>query len=353
MRPRRASHGSHRRGDHDVLIPAITASALILSIWLIDRQLRRLVLPKICEIFENMPPFNVAGESCSSEAEIVSFPTADGLTLTGSVLLPRSRPPKGLLLFFPELNGNHGMSLRYCAGAIDAGFAILAFDFRNQGDSGHQPGYSPIHWITEYEMQDVAAVLEFIETQDELATLPLVALGVSRGGVAALAAASRYPRIRAVVADSSFSTLAMVRHYVGRFATLIVPGWFYRLLPEYHIRQALRDSVRLSEQRRNCEYVLLENEMTGLTDTPVLIIAGSRDSYVQPEMADHLQKICGPTAELWLVDGAKHNMARQVQTQEYDRRITQHFLKAIEQDAVEPAVTAPGRSARDRHVVTP
>ena len=47
----------------------------------------------------------------------------------------------------------------------------------------------PIHWITEYEMADVDAMLQFIESRPSLRTLPLLTCGVSRGGVAALVAA--------------------------------------------------------------------------------------------------------------------------------------------------------------------
>lgn len=323
-------------------------AGLILLAAVLDRILRLLVIPRICEIFENMPPFNVEVEPPSEIAEPISISTADGLQLTGSVIFPQNRPPRGLVLFFPELNGNHAMSLRYCAGALDAGFALLGFDFRNQGTSGHQLGYTPIHWVTEYEMQDVAAVLEFVESHGELAALPLLAFGVSRGGVAALTAAGRYPRIRGVIADSSFSTAAMARHYVDRFASLIIPGWLYRILPEYHVRHALRDAMHCSERRRNCRYVHLENEVSGLADVPVLIISGTRDSYVKPEIAQHLQRICGPQSELWLVDEAKHNMARTVCRDEYDRRVAAHFCRAVRGH-----VQGTGGTARDSQIPAP
>ena len=306
--------------------------ALMVAGLILEWRLRAHCTRHIADIFENVPPFNVVAAKQSSGSRSLEFRTADGLRLCGSLFLPGQQEPLGLVIFFHEIRGNHAMAPRYCQALLSEGFALLGFDFRNEGGSESASDYEPIHWITEYEMTDVAGVLEFIESDPQLSTLPLLAFGVSRGGVAALLAGCRYPRIRAVIADSAFGTMPMALHFVDRFVRHVIPRWLYSTLPDWHVRLSLRQGLELSEQRRGCRYTHLESEVSGLRDTPVLLISGRRDTYVTPKVARQLWQVVGPSAELWVVDGAKHNLARMVATEEYDRRIVQHFRTALAGD---------------------
>ncbi len=305
----------------------------MIAVFLIgERVFRRIVTPQICDIFENVPPFNVATDAEQGDAQRVCFPTADGMQLTGSLLNGDHPDPRGLVLFLPELSGNHWMARRYCQVFLDHGFIVFSFDFRNQGESESMAGYTPIHWMTEFEMTDVGAALEFIESDRRLNTLPIAAFGVSRGGVAAILAGCRYPKIRAVISDSAFGTMSMIRFFVDRFVRHVIPEWLFRLLPAWHVEITLKQAVRLSETRRNCTYVHLENEVSGLEPASVLLISGSRDSYVTPGIAARLQEVVGASAALWIVDGAKHNMSRAVRTEEYDQRVLAHAQNCLAND---------------------
>ncbi len=299
------------------------------AFFLTERGFRRYVVPKIREIFENVPPFNVVPEPEDPTARRVEFQTTDGLTLRGSLFNADIPKPIGLVLFLPELRGNHWMSRRYCQALLRQGFVILGFDFRNQGSSDSLQGYAPIHWMTEYEMRDVDAALQFIESDEQLSTLPIIAFGVSRGGVAALLTGCRYPRIRCVIADSAFGTMAMIRFFVDRFVQHVIPEWVFRLLPKWHVEQTLREAVKLSERRRNCQYLHLEKEASGLDASTVLLISGGRDSYVTPAIASHLRDIVGVSSELWIAPKAKHNMSRSVQPDEYDQRVVSHVNRCL------------------------
>ena len=283
---------------------------VIIAVVGCDQAFRRYVTPRISDIFENVPPFNIVAETVNPDAELLQIPTADGTMLQGSLINGQRKDARGLVLFLPELRGNHWMAKRYCAALINQGYAVLAVDFRNQGESGATPDYSPIHWITEFEMADVDAMLQFIDSRPSLSALPLLACGVSRGGVAALIAACRYPRIRGVVADSAFGTMSMTKYFVDRFASHVIPGWVYVLLPEWHVDLTLWQAIQLSEKRRNCKYVHLELERETLESRSVLLISGGRDSYVTPEIAARLQSIIGRHCQLWIAPGAKHNMSR-------------------------------------------
>lgn len=289
-----------------------------------DLAFRRYVTPRICDIFENVPPFNVVTENPVDTAENISIVTADGVNLKGSLINGHLRDAKGLVLFLPELRGNHWMAKRYCTALIDQGYMVLSVDFRSQGESAFQPGYSPIHWVTEFEMMDVDAMMHFIQTRPTLKALPLLVYGVSRGGVAALISACRYSEVSGVVADSAFGTMSMTKYFVDRFVTYVIPQWVYRLLPTWHVDLTLRDGIKRSERRRKCQYVHLERERASLDSRSVLLISGGRDSYVTPEIARRLQSIVGQDCQLWIAPGAKHNMSRKICTEEYDRKVVAH-----------------------------
>ena len=301
-----------------------TSLFVVCALMACNLAFRRYVTPRIVDIFESVPPFNVVTATPHPHDERLVIPTTDGVTLRGSLLNGDRKDARGLILFLPELRGNHGMARRYCEALIRHGYIVMAVDFRSQGESGEMPGYTPIHWITEYEMTDVEAMLEFIESRPELSTLPTIAYGVSRGGVAALVAACRYPRIRGVVADSAFGTMSMTKYFVDRFVHYVIPVWVYRLQPKWHVDQVLRNAMLQSEIRRGCKYVHLERERDTLDSEMVLLISGGRDSYVTPEIAARLQSIVGEHCQLWIAPGAKHNMSRSVCTEEYDRRVRNH-----------------------------
>ena len=107
-----------------------------------DQAYRWYVTPRISDIFENVPPFNVAVETAQSDAESISIVTHDGVILRGSLINGNLANARGLVLFLPELRGNHWMAKRYCAALINDGYMVLSVDFRSQGESGAMPDYT-------------------------------------------------------------------------------------------------------------------------------------------------------------------------------------------------------------------
>jgi pimeloyl-ACP methyl ester carboxylesterase len=82
----------------------------------------------------------------------------------------------------------------------------------------------------------------------------------------------------------------------------------------------------VSELRRHCRYVILEDWLGRLGNRPVLMIVGGRDTYVLPEISESLfERFPQATSRRWLVKTAKHNMAREVDPEEFDRRLVEFF----------------------------
>lgn len=278
-------------------------------------------------IFEKKIPFSVVGHPPRPEAERIDFPSSDNVTLRGAIYRQEHRPSRGLIIFCPELEGNHWSALSYCHGLWKQGYDILAFDFRNQGESDHMPGYDPLHWLTNFEVSDVLAAIRYAKQRADLGSdPPLGIVGISRGGGAALAAAARNPDVRSVACEGAFSTQTLMMHFALRWASLYIPEWVLKPIPTWHIRWTLNFSQYFSQKRRRCRYTKLERLLPRLRDRRVLLIAGGRDTYVNPDIAKTLRRrIGGDNAELWIVKEAKHNVARQVDPDAYDNRLVEFF----------------------------
>ena len=291
----------------------------------------------VMRMLENAPPLNAGEFGADSRATELSFKTEDGLTLQACHFKQADRPSRGLILFCHELGGNRWSAMSYCEGLFDAGFEILSFDFRNHGSSDKQAGYEPLHWLTEFELTDVRGGLSLIKSRDDLAQQPLGIFGVSRGGSAALAAASTSEAIACVACESAYSTRSMMSLFSQRWVSLLVPQWMSGWIPAWHVEMSLTGGRLYSQFKRKCRYVHLERSVPSLRDRPVLLISGERDNYVRPEIAKSLHECLGEdVADLWMVPKARHNGARQTDQESYDQRLVEFFSSLSAASIEEP-----------------
>lgn len=313
---------------------AWTILSVLLVVLVVDLAIRafyvRLILPQ----FEAKPPFNVCPHPADLAAETVTAATEDGVTLRGRLYRGHDPSPRGLILFLPELDGDHCSAIFYCAGLLDAGFDVLSFDFRGQGDSDAVPGYEPFHWPTTGELRDANAALQYIANRPDLRDLPLGLMGISRGSLVALIAAAENPQVRAVCGEGTYTVDALLEHFVMRWARLYLPPWAMAIIPMWHFRITLRMVRWTSELCRRVQYAIAERQLWRLRGRPVLLIAGSRDNYVQPEVVRKIAaRIDSPLCRVWEVPDAKHNQARETAPDEYDRQVVEFFA------AIAPART--------------
>jgi uncharacterized protein len=305
---------------------------VVAAVVVVDLLIHAVAIFSILPILERCPPFSVEPTSPSPDAERIEFPSADGLTLRGSLHLPTG-PPVGLIVFCPELGGDHWSALWYCQGLLKAGFAILAFDFRNQGESDDVPGYAPIHWLTEFEVSDAMAAVDYATRRADLARLPLGLFGISRGGSAALVAAARTEVVRSVACEGAFSISTMSLHFTLRWASLYYSPSVIRLFPLWHIRLTLAMARGVSQLRRHCRYTVLEQWLPLLTGRRSLMIIDGRDTYVLPEISQGLfKRFPQPGSQSWVVEPAKHNLARLVDPEAFDRRVVEFFSQMLTRD---------------------
>lgn len=293
----------------------------------------RLMLPR----FETKPIFQAPRVAPNPRAEAIAFSTSHHLTLRGSLHFPEQCPPRAVVLFCPELDGSHWTASEYCRGLLEAGFAVLSFDFRNQGESDHQANYEPLHWPTAFEAEDVSAALGYLDSRADLAALPRGVMGISRGGQVALWMASVEPRFHAVCCEGAYDSESLQLYFTLRWGSLYLPAWMYRICPAWHYRGTLWLVRRLSELRRGVQYLSIGSGLREIREQGVLLITGERDNYVHPEIAAGLRDQMKRTdRDFWVVPRAKHNQARQMNPVEYDRRVSDFFLRHLRVERPSP-----------------
>ncbi len=302
----------------------------------------------VLALIENSPPFRIESLPPDPDAEPFSTRTVDGITLRGCLYRHTEQTPRGLIVFCPEFASNHRSAMLYCSALSRAGFHVLAFDFRNHGDSDSMPGYEPLHWLTHYEVIDLNTVINHVYSQPDLTELPLGLFGISRGGGAALYVAAQRQEVLRVATEGAFGTEMLMMAHARHFVPIAAPPALARLFPDWHIRITITLARWISQRRRHCRYAMLERILPQLKEKPALVIAGMRDTYVLPAVAHEIARLIDQPDAVWTVAKAKHNLARSVKPDEYDRRLVEFFLK-LDQPMDEPDPSSTKRSSqRDR-----
>src|SRR5262249_20280830 len=146
------------------------------------------------------------------------------------------RGRRGVLLFGLEFGSNRWACIQYCEHLRQAGYDIFAFESRNQGDSDRQPDYDPLQWVTEYEVRDTEAALQYLKSRSDAAPRGIALFGLSKGACAALQVAACDPYIRCFAVDGIFATyttlLPYMRHWFRLYNTRyavheLLPWWYW------------------------------------------------------------------------------------------------------------------------------
>jgi pimeloyl-ACP methyl ester carboxylesterase len=310
-----------------LLTPALgTVLGLVgLYFYLLYRYLDYLV-----RIFQEKPLFIIPRGEPQGCVEEVRFPTSDGLALYGCYLrraggLEQHR--RGVILFGLEFGANCWGSVPYCEHLLARGFDVFTFEFRNQGQSDRQPDYEPLQWVTEYEVRDMRAALEYLKGRSDADPRGIGFFGISRGGAAGLLAAADDGFVRCMVTDGAFATYTTMVPYMRKWIGIYSHRyWLQRVLPNWYYGLLARAGLRRIRRERCCRFPDLEPAMRELAPRPLLMIHGGADTYIKPEMARALYDRARHPKEFWLVDGAKHNQAIQTAGEEYRRRVLDFFL---------------------------
>lgn len=241
--------------------------------------------------------------------EPVSFVTDDGVTLRGW-WFPRPESDRVVI----ACTGHKGVKtdlLGISSGLWRAGNNVLLFDFRGCGESDLAPlsiGY--------HEQRDLRAAITFARERITGAHLGLI--GYSMGAAVALLVAAGDPAIRAVVADSSYATIAGV----------LVAAYRRRRLPAPPF-------IALSDRYNGWRYgyrfgALRPIDIVGqIAPRPLLVIHGTRDAVTPVDHAHQLYAAAGEQKELWIAEEAHHCGAYFLDRQGYVARVAEFFARGL------------------------
>jgi pimeloyl-ACP methyl ester carboxylesterase len=308
----------------------IAAGLVLLGTWLL--HLRSAI--DTCEAITTMGTgaagqFSLSGLGASQECE---FPAQDGVLLRGTYIRRRTSQRNGtaqrngIVVFCHEYGGDRHVAAAYIAPLLARGFDVFTFDFRNHGDSERMDGYRPRSWATQYEVSDVLGAIDYLKEYHNADESGVALMGLSRGGCAAISAASRHDNIWAVVTDGAFESRWVTTCHIRRFMPQVV-----RLAPLLTLApwflHVFYGTVVHNLVARKCKHpcIKLKNDVRRIRQ-PVLMIHGGRDRTIPVELAHRLRRRLGTRARLWIVSNGGHNRSYRCDPAGYQLRVCR-FLK--------------------------
>ena len=237
----------------------------------------------------------------------------DGVPLRGWYM-PSPHPTGRAIVIVPGIDNNRlvsGIALRLAPGLLAAGFDVLTFDLRGEGDSGGD--------MITFGVREQWDVLGAVAEAQARGARRVGVLGFSLGGASSILAAARSQDIAAVVVDSTFAdwTDTLTRE-LGETDHLPAPAVayglaLYRLLSGTEPGEA--SPVRA---------------IGAIAPRPILIIHGTADQTVPVSDSERLLIAAGAsTTKRWLVRDGRHNESYFVDEREYLTRVATLFAGAM------------------------
>lgn len=188
---------------------------------------------------------------------------------------------KGTVIYLHGIADNRGSAIGAIQVLLPLGFDVIAYDGRAHGESTGQRctyGY--------FEKQDLQRVI------DQAGAKTVILIGHSLGAAIALQAAAIEPRVRGVVAASTFSDLR----------TIAIERASY--FPSWSIGPALERAER--DGQFTVADVSPVNSAARI-GVPVLLFHGANDRDTAPSHSERVFEALRQTKQLIVVPGASHN----------------------------------------------
>lgn len=217
--------------------------------------------------------------------EDVWIPTTDKLRLHGWFLKAEGEA-RGTVVYLHGNAQNLTSHVLYVDWLPAAGYNVLLVDYRGYGLSLGEPSRKGVY-------EDARAAWHYVRTRQDVDPERLILFGQSLGGANALALAGRerLPGLRAVVADSAFSSYGGI----AREKILQIPVAGYLLWPF--------SPAIVSDGLSPAPVV------DAIAPVPLLLIHGSADTVVPATHSERLYEKAGSPKFLWTLQGGQHTEA--------------------------------------------
>ena len=241
--------------------------------------------------------------------EDVSFKTTDGLTLRAWY-----SPARNAHRVVIVAHGRHAgkwTALRYMPALYRAGLNVLAFDFRNHGNS--EGSVTTTGYL---EKRDVRAAVNYAFQRGNRS---VGVYGFSMGAATSILAMADDPRIQAGIFESSFADFgdliaetARADYFVPRFPMVpFVLGLF-----------EMRSGARVAEIRP-------QSVVASIAPRPVFFIHGSADPVIRMSHSLRLVENAREPKQFWAVAGGKHVDSWNVNAKRAELLVTHFFTRNL------------------------
>jgi uncharacterized protein len=215
-----------------------------------------------------------------------------------------------LVLVQHGYKAHRGQMLGVAAMLRRHGYGVLVTTTR-----GHDTGDGEQITFGIHEMKDLAAWHAFARTLAHVDRARLGMFGSSMGGSLVIQYAAGHPDIRAVVADSAFSSLddtvsVSVPHQTGLPAFPFAP-----LIVFWAEREAGFESASIDAKQW----------IGKIAPRPVLLLQGGRDVFISPDSGERLYEAAGEPKELWFDPDVGHTMFERDRPEQFEERISRFF----------------------------
>ena len=172
------------------------AGIVVLAVWLAHAQAMSFVHPR------RIPPGRTPGDLGMTDWEEVRFPTPDGLELAAWFVPPAPEGDGATLIFLHGARNNRAEMLAQAAMLHRHQYGALLPDMRAHGESE-----GTLSTLGYAEVEDLRGAVAYLQTRPEVNRERIGVVGHSMGGAVAIRGAARIPAIRAVVAQSAYTSV--------------------------------------------------------------------------------------------------------------------------------------------------
>tara|TARA_B110000259_G_scaffold43527_1_gene50224 strand:+ start:753 stop:1658 length:906 start_codon:yes stop_codon:yes gene_type:complete len=242
--------------------------------------------------------------------EDVSFQSDDGNNLSGWYM-PAEKSDKAVI-FVHGHGADRREGMRWFKAVHQAGFNILAFDVRNQGNS--TKSFSTMGY---FEKQDVIGALDYLQQQKQIQRIGI--FGTSMGAATSIMAMVDDPRIVAGVFEAGWANLddlygEIIEQHLG--------------LPSFPLAPLI---TWMLEQRTGMDMAVVnpENLLGGISPRPVFIIHCSGDNLIGFSHGERNYAAANEPKEFWTSPCQIHARAWQSDPEYIENRVTNYFIKYL------------------------
>jgi fermentation-respiration switch protein FrsA (DUF1100 family) len=237
----------------------------------------------------------------------VDFQSEDGLSLSAWVVPTQN---SATVILVHGHGGNRAQLLDEAAMLVEGGYGALLIDLRNSGSS--EDSLTTMGYL---EVLDVGGALAFLSAQPENDPERIGLLGHSMGGATAILAAVRHPEIKAVIAESTFTSVEDNISDSFQALTGLPPFPFAPLVVWFGEREAGVDISQVSPL----------DGIEAISPRAVFIVHGELDELIPVRNAHQLYAAAGEPKELYVIPNADHGGLPQAQPEAYRERIVGFF----------------------------